>query len=175
MASLLEATAAMAISGALLSLVTGSMTATARLQRECVRLTDELFQARQLEHLVDRAALAAGSGPNRPAAVSSVEVDAVGFASDHDGDGVVDATSSETTTLEVRQEGATARVRIRLGRQTMTVLEAARHDASLVVLDRRGAPADAASASLVELRLAPRDGDAARSWRFSVPAWPAPP
>lgn len=175
MTSLLEATAAMAISGALLSLVTGSMTATARLHRECVQLGDELFQARQLEHLADRAALAAGSGPSLPAPVSSVEAEAVGFASDHDGDGVVDTTSSETTMLEIRQEGATARVRIRLGRQTMTVLEAARHDASLVALDRRGAVADATSASLVEVTLAPRDGGVSRKWLFAVPTWPFAP
>ncbi len=175
MTSLLEATAAITIAGALLSLVTGSMTASARLHRECARLADELFQARQLEHLADRAVLAAGNGPNRPAPVASVTGDAVAFAADHDGDGVVAATNSETTTLEIRQDGTTARVRLRLGRQTMTVLEAARQDAGLLALDRRGAPAADATTTLVELTLAPRDGGAARSWRFAVPSWPAAP
>lgn len=178
MSSLLEAAAALGIAGAVLVLVTAAVTGSVRLHVECLELEGQLYRARQLEHLIDRATLAAGAGPSSPAAVAALASDSVALASDSNGDGVVDSNSSETTAVEIRQAGATARVRIRLGRQTMTVLEAAGHDGALVALDRGGGSATAATASLLEVRLTPRDP----AWReyntrrlfFALPARAAP-
>lgn len=174
MASLLEAAAALSVSAAVTVLMTTSLTGAVRVHSACVAVGDQLFEARQLEHLVDRATLAAGAGPARPASVSSISTDTVVFASDHDGDGAIDTTSSETTALEVRQSGSQARVRVRLGRQTMTVLEIDDSESSLIVLDRHGGPANAATAGLVELSITDRDGNPddspAKRVLFSLPA-----
>jgi len=178
MSSLLEAAAALGVSGVVMVLMTTSLTGAARVNAACIALGDELFRVRQLEHLVDRTTLAAGAGPTRPAPVSSLSDDTVVFASDHDGDGSIDSTSSETTALEVRQSDGDARVRLRLGRQTMTILEAGDSDASLLVLDTRGVAADPTTASLVELSIAAHGGspDDARNRRmlFSLPARATP-
>lgn len=178
MASLLEAAAALGVSAAVTVLMTTSLTGAVRVHAACLAVGDELFKARQLEHLVDRATLAAGSGPARPGAVSSISADTVVFASDHDGNGSIDTTSSETTALEVRQSGSQARVRVRLGRQTMTVLEVDDSESSLVVRDRHGGFANAATASLVELKIVDRDGNPddalAKRLLFSLPAGATP-
>jgi hypothetical protein len=166
LATLLEAVASLGISGAVVALMSASMTSAVRVQNACIELGDQLFERRQLEHLVDRAVLAAGAGPSLPAAVSSVSADSVVFGSDYDGDGVVDTTSSETTALEVRHMSGDARVRLRFGRQTMTVMEVADSEASLAVSDRGGGAADAEAAALVELAIAPSSGDAAASKLF---------
>ncbi len=171
MSGLLEAVAALAISAAVMALVTVSLTGAARIQAAASTLAGELFAARQLEHLVDRAALAAGSGPAHPAPVPSLDGSNVVFASDQNGDGAVDSTSSETTALEVRHVAGTARVRVRLGRQTMTVLEAGDSDATLEALDRGGGSANAASATLVALTVRAEGADSVeRRMLFSVPA-----
>jgi len=171
MSSLLEAIVAVSLSGAVLALMSTSLLGAARLQAACARLSDEAFASRQLEHLADRATLRAGAGPNRPAAVSSVAADTVVLGSDLDGNGIVDANSSETTALEVRPDGRTARVRVRLGRQTMTVLEADDSSAAIAVLDRRGNAAAAETATLVELVVTSRDDSGnARRLLFSLPA-----
>ena len=176
MPSLLEAAASLAVSAAVTVLMTTSLTAAVRVQSACVAVGDDLFEARQLEHLVDRATLWAGVGPTRPAQVSSIADDTVVFASDRDGNGTIDSTNSETTALEVRQSGARVRVRVRLGRQTMTVLEADDSESTLSVLDRHGRLADTATAALVELSIAGRaasTGDAvAKRMLFSLPASP---
>jgi type II secretory pathway component PulJ len=178
MSSLLEAAAALGISAAVTALLTASLSGAVRVHTACVALTDDLFEVRQLEHLVDRSALAAGAGPMRPAAISSLSSDTVVFASDSNGNGSVDATSSETTALEVRQIGAQARVRVRLGRQTMTVLEADESDASLVAVDKRGLPASSTTASLVELAISPHaqpeEDTRIRRMLFSLPAQSLP-
>jgi hypothetical protein len=163
--------ASLGISGAVVALLSLSMTSAVRIRTSCVELADELFQQRQLEHLVDRAALAAGAGPGFPAPVSSLTSDTVVFASDHDGNRAVDGSSSETTALEVRQSSGDARVRVRFGKQTMTVVEVADSVARLDVVDRRGAAASASTAALLDLRIAPADGDSReRRLLFSVPA-----
>jgi hypothetical protein len=154
--TLLEAAAALAISGMVMLMMTGELVASARLHEACLQLTDRLFTERQLEQLVDRAVLAAGNGPAHPAPISSLSSDTVVFAADQNGDGSVDSTSSETTALEVRPNGREARVRVRLGRQTMTVLTAADTEAMLSAVDRYGRAASATTATLVELALAPR-------------------
>jgi hypothetical protein len=176
MPSLLEAAASLAISAAVLVLMTASLAGAARVHAACIELGDELFRVRQLEHLVDRAASLAGAGPTHPWPVSSLTADTVVFASDQDGNGTVDATSSETTALEVRQSGSQARVRIRLGRQTMTVLEVDDSDASLHACDSRGRSAAASTTSLVELAIAARDDGSGsiRRLLFAVPARRAP-
>lgn len=178
MASLLEAAAALGVSGAVTVLMTVSLISAVRVHDACIAVGEELFEARQLEHLFDRATLAAGAGPTHPAPVSSIGSDTVVLASDHDGNGWVDATSSETTALEVRQSGAQARVRLRLGRQTMTVLDAEESDSSLVVFDRHGAVADSTTAALIELSIARREENAGeasiRRMLFSLPASPTP-
>lgn len=175
MSLLLETTAALAISGAVLVLVTGSLAGSARLHANSFQLTDQLFRARQLEHLIDRAALWAGAGPTHPPPVSALASDAVTFACDHNGDGTIDSSSSEATAVEIRQFGSQTRVRIRFGGQTMTVLEADQSDALLSAFDRFGDNATATSAALFELRLTARDNaQSPRRLLFSVPArtWP---
>lgn len=174
MPSLVETCASAAVGGAVLALVTASMASGARTASAASQLTAELFRARQLEHLVDRAVLAAGAGPSHPAAVTSLSSGSVALAADLDGSGGVDATTSETTALEVVQDGGTAKIRVRLGRQTMTVLEAEDSDATLGALDRHGRDADAATACVVELAITARDPppgeDAARRVLFAIPA-----
>lgn len=174
MPSLVETCASAAVGGAVLALVTASMASGVRTASAASQLTAELFRVRQLEHLVDRAALTAGAGPSHPVAVTFLSSGSVAFAADLDGSGDVDATTSETTTLEVVQDGRTAKIRVRLGRQTMTVLEAQDSDATLSALDHRGRTADAATASVVELAITARDpspgADAARLLRFAIPA-----
>jgi hypothetical protein len=173
LASLLEAVASLGISSAVVALLSASMTSAVRLQTACIELGDELFERRQLEHLVDRAVLAAGAGPGFPAGVASMSSDSIVFASDHDGDGTVDTTSSETTALEVRQSSGDARVRLRFGRQTMTVMEIADSEATLSVLDRGGATASAGTAALVELAVV-HEGAGRTELVFSLPPAPVP-
>lgn len=173
MSSLLESCAALALSGSMLVLTTAGISAAARLNAACLALTAEMFAERQLEHLVDGAVLAAGGGPLKPAAIASVDEANVVFAADHDGNGSVEASGSETSALEIRHSGRRARVRVRLGRQTMTVLEADDTEATLVCLDRDGLEAGAATSSLVELSLAPRDRSAALPSRQMIFALPA--
>lgn len=170
MPSLVEAAASAAVGGAVLALVTASLGSSARIDAEAARLSDDLYRTRQLEHLVDRAALPAGGGPKRPAALSSIGSSAAVFGSDLDGSGAVDTDSSETTALEVSQDGSTARIRVKLGRQAMTVMEAERSDARIVALDAGGRTATASAASLVELQIVPRDGGAIRAMRFAIPS-----
>jgi hypothetical protein len=173
LASLVEAVASLGISGAVVALMSASMASAVRVQHACIEVAGGLFERRQLEHLVDRAVSAAGGGPSLPAAVSSISADSIVFGSDHDGDGVVDTTSSETTALEVRQSSGDARVRLRFGRQTMTVMEVANSGAALAVSDRSGGAADAATAALVELAIAPAGGETPGSRLFfSLPAAP---
>ena len=62
---------------------------------------------------------------------------------------------------------------MRLGKQTMTVLEADDTEATLVCLDRDGLEAGAATSSLVELSLTPRDRSAAAPSRRLIFALPA--
>jgi len=174
MPSLVETCASAAIGGAVLALVTASMASGARTASAASQLTAELFRARQLEHLVSRATLLAGAGPSRPPAVASLSSGSVAFAADLDGSGGVDATTSETTTLEVVQDSGTAKIRVRLGRQTMTVLEAQDSEATLGALDRDGRAANSATASIVELAITARDpptgAEATRRLRFAIPA-----
>jgi hypothetical protein len=170
--SLVEAAASAAVGGAVLALVTASMGAAARIDADAALLADELYRARQLEHLVDRASLAAGTGPGRPTALSALSAAAAEFGADTDGSGAVDPNTAETTALEVSPSGSTARVRIRIGRQTMTVLEATQSDGRISGFDAHGRVATAATASLVELELVPRTsgGFPARTMRFAIPA-----
>jgi hypothetical protein len=173
-ASLLEAAAAVGLSGTVLMLATASLTAMARIQNETAALASEMFVARQLEQLIDRAALLAGGGPGHPAAVSAISSEGVVFLSDQNGDGAVDATSAETTAVEARRIDGDARVRIRLGRQTMTVLDAAGSDTSMIGVDPWGTAAGAATATCIDLTVAAHDPEAEhvaeRHVVFSVPA-----
>lgn len=170
MPSLVEAAASIAVGGAVLTLGTAAIGSAARLDAEAGVLAGELFRVRQLEHLVDRAALAAGAGPTRPAPLSTLTATGAVFAADLDGNGIVDATSSETTALEVSMNGTDARLRIRLGRQTTTVLEAERSEAVVWGIGADGRAADAATATLVRLDVTPRDGAPVRSMLFVLPA-----
>ena len=171
MSSLLECAAALSVTSALLALLCGALTGAARIHAACFSLSSELFSARQLEQLADHATSLAGAGPLRPPAVASVDAENVVFASDQNGDGHVDTTSAETTALELRRSSGDSRIRLRLGRQTMTVLEAKGTAATLTVLDRGGVAATAATASLVILSIPPATGDAApKQLLFSLPA-----
>lgn len=173
MPSLLETAASLGLSAGVVALLTANLAAAARTHAACLLLAEDLFRVRQLEHLVDRATLLAGAGPTRPPPLASLTSDTAVLAADLDGDGTVDPNSSETSAVEVRPDGADARVRLRLGRQTMTVLEAEDSEATLAAFDRRGLVADAASASLVELVLAARDEDGGESLQRMLFALPA--
>lgn len=174
MPSLLEAAASVGISAAVMMLVVASLAAAARIDALSATVTGEVYAARQLEQLVDRASLLSGYGPSRPAAVSSVSSDTVVFGSDPNGDGIVDATSSETTALEVRRASGHTSVRVRLGRQTMTVLDADDDTATLTALDGAGRPASATTARLIDLELTspsdPAADSGSRHMLFSLPA-----
>ena len=174
MASLLEAAAAVGISGTVMVLVTTSLAGAARIQSLAATVANDLFAARQLEQLVDRASLMSGYGPAHSAAVSSVSADTVVFGSDANGDGLVDSTSSETTALEIRPASGRTSVRVRLGRQTMTVLDAGDGMATLFVYDVTGRPASAGTARLVDLEVTASqpllESDGAKHMLFSLPA-----
>jgi hypothetical protein len=151
-------------------LVATALASSMHVHAACAALEDEMFRARQLEHLADRAALMAGAGPAHPPAIASISTDTVVFASDQNGDGIVDTTTSETTALEVRQVSGEARVRIKLGRQTMSVLEEAKSTATLQAFDVHGNAADATHASLLQMTITPPDAKSARSMWIAVPA-----
>ena len=174
MPSLLEAAASVGISAAVMMLVTTSLAGAARIDALCATVTNALFATRQLEQLVDRASLLSGSGPAHPEAVSSVSADTVVFGSDQNGDGVVDTASSETTALEIRRASGHTSIRLRFGRQTMTVLDADDDTVVLQAVDAAGRTASAASALLIDLGVtstadAPAAGGS-RHMLFSLPA-----
>ncbi len=161
----------MVLSAAVLLVCTSGLAATARLHAACLALEEEMFAERQLEHLVDRASLAAGSGPLRPPALTSLDASNAVFGADLDGNGTVDSSGSETSALEVRRSGNEARIRVRVGKQTMTVLVLPETEATIEGLDREGRGATASTATLLELELRPRaDVDAARRLLFALPA-----
>lgn len=169
MAGLLEATVSTALSAATLAMVTASLAGAVRLDAAALALGDELLQRRQLEQLVDRAAAGAGAGPALPAAVSFVNDRNIVLAADLDGNGAVDAASSETTAVESRRSGSAVRVRVRYGRQAMTVLEVGDADVVVEALDAWGRPAGAEAATLARFTTVPREsGASARSLPFAV-------
>lgn len=151
MASLLETTAGLAIAASLLASTLGAMQQAARIGAQADDLCDSLFAERQFEALIDRAALAAGSGPAHPAALREVASDKAVFRADLDGDGAVSESGSETTALEVSSDTSRTRLRHRLGHQAMTVLEFARASANVTAYDLFGNPTVAPSASLLEV------------------------
>ncbi|HEY2776042.1 MAG TPA: hypothetical protein VGK20_18520 [Candidatus Binatia bacterium] len=172
MPGVLEAVASIGIAGALLALVSASLVGQARIQGRCDLLAADLFTDRQLEQLIDHATVLAGAGPKKPAPLSSLDAADVVFASDQNGDGSVSSSGAETTALEVRQSGSQAQVRIRLGKQTMTVVNADGSDALLSAFDSRGSAATPSTASWVELDVRPRTGTdgRARTLLFALPA-----
>ena len=172
MASLLEAAASVGLSASLMATMTASLAGAVRVQSLTSAVAGELFAERQLEQLVDRATLLSGHGPTQPAAVSSISDDTVVFSSDLNGDGIVDTASSETTALEVRRASGRTTVRVRLGRQTMTVVDAGDDTGTISGFDAYGGAASAASATLVGLELAREapDADEARRLLFSLPS-----
>ena len=167
---LLEAAATLAVGAALVLLLTASLVSSAKLHAAASAMADQVFRERQLEHLAERAAATAGTGPLHPAAIGSASATAVVFQADLDGNGAVDATSSETTALEVANSAGTSKVRIRLGRQTMTVLESTEGAAALVLRDRSGLAAGASNARLVELNLPARASPAGCPLLVALPA-----
>ena len=173
MATLLEAAAAVGISGTVMVLVTTSLAGAVRIQALSASVANDLFAERQLEQLVDRASLPSGAGPTHPAAISSVSSDTVVFGADTNGDGLVDPTSSETTALEVRRSSGHTNVRVKLGRQTMTVLDAGKSTATISVRDRSGRSAAASVATLVDLEMTADDPlrvSSVKHLLFSVPS-----
>jgi hypothetical protein len=173
MTGLLEAAAAVGISASVLLLMTTSLSSAVRIQALSSEVTGELFAERQLEQLVDRAASLAGNGPARPSAIVSLSDDTVVFASDGNGDGIVDPTSSETTALETRRANGNTVVRLRLGRQTMQVLDAGDDDVTIVAFDADGGIATAATATLFALERSRGDPfapDPPARLLFSLPA-----
>jgi hypothetical protein len=160
MASLLETMAALAITASTMAFSVATLAASARLHADADRTVDALFSERQLEHLVERAAASAGTGPGRPPPVSLATVEDVVLAADLNGDGTVETDSAETTALEVRRVGREARLRLRLGRQVMTVRTLPDTTARLRGLDRWGHPATATDTALIELTVEPAQGPA---------------
>lgn len=159
MTSLLETTAGLAIAATLLATLLAAMLQAARIGAQAEELCEAVFARRQFESLVDRAALAAGSGPAHPLALQDLATGQAVFAADLDGDGTVSDTGSETTAVEVVNESSRTRLRHRLGRQTMTVLEFEDSTAGVVAYDRAGSSTWSLDASLLEV-VAVRAGDA---------------
>ena len=169
MAGLLETAAAVAITGAMLASTSASMAASARIASAAAALTGELFVERQLEHLLDRGALAGGAGPDRPPAVGEAGTERIVFHADHDGDGRIDTDSSEVTALELVHHDGAVRIRHRLGRQSMTIFERKDARARLAVFDRFGNAAGAAAASLLTLEIV-RSVEPPRRWTVAIAA-----
>ena len=169
MPAMLETAAALAVTAAMFGSTVAALAGATRVGAAATHLADQLFLERQLEHLIDRAALAAGSGPTRPPAIAAADAHRVVFHADLDGDGRVQPTGAETTALELATTGSDLRVRHRLGRQTMTVLELERTRGEVLARDIFGEPAAPSSASLLELRLRTLAGSG-RSLHFCIPA-----
>jgi hypothetical protein len=169
MASMLEVAASLAVTGATLASTLAMLGGAARVTAAAAELTGELFVERQLEHLVDRSALAAGAGPSLPWPIAAADPDRVVFQSDLDGNRIVETSGSETSALELSASGNDLRLRLRIGRQTMTVMERARTGGRLSLLDRRGNAAGPAAGTLVQLELEGEDGST-RTWAFALPA-----
>lgn len=157
MPGLLEAAVSTALSAATMAMVAASLAATVRVDAGALALGDELLQRRQLEQLVERASGLAGTGPGLPPPVAGADDENMVFAADLDGSGRVDGSSAETTALEVRRDGSTSRVRVRMGRQAMTVLVLDDTDAAIEASDAWGRAAGAADATMGQLVAAPRD------------------
>jgi hypothetical protein len=149
---LLEAVVALGLHALMLASMLAGTTTCTLLARESWRVQAELFRERQLEHLLDVAATAAGSGPGRPAAVASADALSVVLAGDTDGDGATEATSAERTELELRASTAqpgTLRLLHHVGRQAMTVDDGIASGAQLGVIGAEGNPSAAAAATAV--------------------------
>jgi len=155
MFSLLETTAALSISATLLASTLAALQQAARIGAQTEELGARLFAERQFEALIDRAALSAGSGPSRPAALGDVTSDKAVFRADLDGNGSVSQSGSETSAVEVLNEGSRVRLRHRLGNQTMTVVEFDGAVGAVAAYDRLGSPTLASTASLVEVSVRP--------------------
>ncbi|HYB98572.1 MAG TPA: hypothetical protein VEC57_05495 [Candidatus Limnocylindrales bacterium] len=171
---MLETTAALAVTGAMLATTIAALASTARLAAAATSLTSELFVERLLEHLVDRAALSAGSGPGLPHAIAEAEEERVVFQADLDGDGDVEPSGAETTALELMAAGGDLRIRHRLGKQRMTIVERGDATGRLRVVGRDGAASAPSAATMVELELRDGPGRKRRLWLFALPASLAP-
>lgn len=160
MISLLETTAGLAISAAVLASTLAAMQHAARIGAQADDLCQSLFAERQFEWLLDRAAATAGSGPARPVALRDLATDKAVFRADLDGDGNVSESGSETTAVEIVGDASGVRLRHRLGHQTMTVLEFERSSAVITAYDSFGVPTTAPTASLIEVTVRHSDRSA---------------
>lgn len=173
MASAFEAVVALALTGSIAAVAVANLAATVRLGAAAGALARDTLALRQLEDLVDRAGARAGAGPSPRPPVASATPESVVLVADLDGDGRVDDGSAETTALEIRRDRTSASLRLRLGRQTMTMVAYERASLSLDVLDRRGERTRAEWAALISLAIeAPPRGS--RRLLFALPAASVP-
>jgi hypothetical protein len=154
---LLEAMVALALQCIVMVTMLSATTSIAILAREAWNAHARMFADRQVEQLVDAAALRAGAGPDRPAPVAEATTDYVVLQADSDGNGVVDAGSAERTMLELRAAAATRNLLHRIGGQTMKVEERLAESSAFRLLARDGtATASPAEAWAIEIPRAQR-------------------
>lgn len=156
MLSLVETSAGLAIAATLLATTLTAMQQAVRIGARAEDLCEKMFVQRQFESLIDHAALAAGSGPAHPPALQGLTDQQAVFGADLDGDGIVSESGSETTAVEIVNDASRTRLRHRLGRQTMTVLELDHASAGIVAYDRFGHPTMALTASLLAITVQTR-------------------
>lgn len=145
--SLVESAAALAVSTIVLATLTATLGASAVASRATWGLTQGMADQRHVEHLLDAAFARTLSAGGR---VLECTAATVVLEADLDGDGSVDASSSEHTAFSVVVRTADRRaLSQQLGRQSMTLNDTLAGNAGLRCLDAFGSPA--ADPSLVRV------------------------
>jgi hypothetical protein len=140
--SLLEAVAAIGLQALLLASLVATLAVAATTGHSTWDLHAEAVARRQVEHLVLEAFARAGRGPSSPGPLALARADELVVVADLDGDGSIDARSTERTAFLIRRD-ADGRPRLlhRIGRQSMTISTPLRTGATFAYLTARGARA----------------------------------
>jgi len=136
--SLLETVAALALEATVLIALTVTLTSMTTMASSLRDLRDAAMEDRRIEHLIDHAAGRAGSGPTSPIAVALAETSRVVFQADLNGDGLIDARTSERTEFVLRAEAGGQRLSHRIGRQSITLVRNLSSDRSIEFTDADG-------------------------------------
>lgn len=156
--SLLESAAALAMSAIVLATLTAALGASAVTSHGTWELAHRMAEERHVEHLLDAAfarTLAAGG------AVVECTDRRIALEADLDGNGAIDASSSERTAFSVVDRTTDRRALTQqLGQQSMTLNDTLPGTAAIRCLDTFGAPT--ASAALVRVAEVPVTDTATR-------------
>ena len=140
--SLLESAAALAITTIVLATLTAALGASGVTSHGAWELAHRMAEERHVEHLLDAAfarTLAAGG------AVVECTDRTIALEADLDGNGTVDANSSELTAFTVvDRTGGRRALTQQLGRQSMTLNDTLPGDAQIRCVDASGASATSA-------------------------------